>query len=317
MKSLFPNEQVIYLAGGCFWGVEGYFAQILGVLQTEVGYANGQTEETNYHALSQTDHAETMKVTYDANTISLEEILQHYFRIINPVSVNKQGNDVGRQYRTGIYSQDPETVQRVQLSLDQLQKHYDQALAIENETLKNYITAEEYHQDYLVKNPNGYCHIDLNLAKKPLSDKERYQKPSSEALQAMLSPEEYHVTQNAGTERPYSHEYDQLNEEGIYVDIVTGQPLFSSRDKYDAGCGWPSFTKPIQGDAMTYLEDLSYGMKRVEVRSDLGDTHLGHIFPDGPRQRGGLRYCINGSSLKFIAKDQMEAEGYGQYLPYV
>lgn len=317
MKAIYQHKEKIYLAGGCFWGVEGYFEQLQGVLETEVGYANGKTGNTTYEDLKETDHAETLKVSYDRNTISLEEILQHYFRIINPTSVNQQGEDIGRQYRTGIYSVDPETVQRVQLSLDTLQKSYDAPIVVENELLENYVTAEEYHQDYLVKNPEGYCHVDLSLARKPLTKKERYQKPTESELRELLTPQEYHVTQEAGTERAYSHEYDALDEAGIYVDKVTGEPLFSSRDKYDAGCGWPSFTKPIVSDATTYKEDNSFGMRRVEVRSDAGDSHLGHIFPDGPQALGGLRYCINGAALKFIPQAEMEARGYADYLPYV
>lgn len=317
MKAIYQHKETIYLAGGCFWGVEGYFEQLQGVLGTEVGYANGKTNETSYEALKETDHAETLMVTYDRNTISLEELLQHYFRIINPTSVNQQGEDVGRQYRTGIYSTNPETVQRLQLSLDTLQKAYDVPIVVENELLENYIRAEEYHQDYLVKNPEGYCHVDLSLARKPLSKKERYQKPTESELRERLTPQEYHVTQESGTERAFSHAYDRLDDPGIFVDKVTGEPLFSSRDKYDAGCGWPSFTKPIVSDATTYEEDNSFGMRRVEVRSDTGDSHLGHVFPDGPQSLGGLRYCINGAALKFIPQAEMEVQGYGEYLPYV
>lgn len=317
MKTKYIKEEMIYLAGGCFWGVEGYFKQLSGVMATEVGYANGKTTETSYQQLSQTDHVEALKVTYNANIISLEEILLHLFRIIDPTSVNKQGNDVGRQYRTGIYSCDDATVERVQRSLDQLQARYTDPIVVENERLNHWIVAEEYHQEYLDKNPNGYCHINLNLARQPLTDKERYPKPFDEDLRHQLSEESYYVTQQSGTETPFSHTYDQLNEEGIYVDIVTGEPLFSSRDKYDAGCGWPSFTKPILAPSIQYLEDHSHGMHRVEVRSDAGDSHLGHVFTDGPTEQGGLRYCINGSALRFVPLNKMAEEGYSQYIPFV
>lgn len=310
------DERTIYLAGGCFWGVEGYFASLPGILQTEVGYANGNNDKTSYEEIARTDHAEVLKLNYDENTISLEEILLHYFRIIDPIAVNKQGNDRGRQYRTGVYYKDPALSARVQVSLDQLQKKYDKPIAIENEPLKNYLTAEDYHQDYLEKNPFGYCHIDLSTVNEPLHIPPTT-KPSDDELKSSLSPEAYHVTQEAGTDRPYSHAYDQLNEGGIYVDIITGQALFSSRDKFDAGCGWPSFTKPITTDALGNHVDKSFGMTRTEVHSQSADSHLGHAFPDGPRDDGGIRYCINGSALRFIPIDQMETEGYGDFIPFV
>ena len=141
-----------------------------------------------------------------------------------------------------------------------------------------------------------------------------YKKPSKEKLREMLTDIEYQVTQNAYTERAFSSKFDDFYQDGIYVDIVSGEPLFSSLDKYDAGCGWPSFTKPIRGTEIEELEDLSHGMKRTEVRSKEADSHLGHVFPDGPKSEGGLRYCINGASLRFIPKEDLEKEGYGQYL---
>lgn len=142
----------------------------------------------------------------------------------------------------------------------------------------------------------------------------KYTKPSREELIEKLSPIEYKVTQENATERPFSHEYDKHDKEGIYVDIVSGEPLFSSQDKYDAGCGWPSFTKPIEDEHILEKRDLTHGMIRTEVRSKYGDSHLGHVFPDGPRDKGGLRYCINGASLRFIKKEDLEKEGYGEYL---
>jgi len=317
MKVLNQNEQTIYLAGGCFWGVEGYFAKLNGVLDTEVGYANGKSDDTNYEKVSRTDHTETLKLIYDENTISLEEILLHYFRIIDPISVDQQGNDIGRQYRTGIYSLQEQTIRRVQNSLDQLQQKFEEPLAVENELLRNYVKAEEYHQDYLKKNPSGYCHINLSHADIPLSEDERLAIPSNEELRQRLSAEEYEVTQNSGTERPFSHKYDQQDEPGIYVDIVSGQALFSSRDKYDAGCGWPSFTKPIEQAAVLYEMDYSHNMTRVEVTSQFADSHLGHVFEDGPQADGGLRYCINGSALEFIPLAEMKDRGYADFIPFV
>ena len=187
----------------------------------------------------------------------------------------------------------------------------------EVEKLKRFDKAEEYHQDYLKKNPNGYCHINLNKASEAIIDEKKYQKPSDDVLKEKLSTLEYQVTQEAATERAFTHEYYKNQEDGIYVDITTGEPLFSSKDKYDAGCGWPSFTKPIATEVVNYKKDSSHGMNRVEVRSRAGEAHLGHVFEDGPRDKGGLRYCINGASLRFIPYDKMDEEGYGEFKKYV
>ena len=315
--SSIKNKGEIYLAGGCFWGVEGYFSKIDGIADTTVGYANGNGSETSYEKIKSTDHAETVHIVYDKDKISLEEILQHYFRIIEPTSVNKQGNDAGRQYRTGVYFVDEKDKSVIEKFIDDQRPNFDKPITVEVEKLKNFVVAEEYHQDYLKKHPNGYCHIDLGLADKPLERKDgKYKKPSKEELKNKLSDLEYNVTQNAATERPFSSKYDKFDEKGIYVDIVTGEPLFSSRDKFDAGCGWPSFTKPID-ENINYLKDDSHGLKRVEVKSKGGDSHLGHVFDDGPKDKGGKRYCINGAALRFIPLEDMEKEGYGKYIDKV
>lgn len=310
-------KKEIYLAGGCFWGVEAYFERLPGVVLTETGYANGKTDKTTYRELNETDHAETVRIVYDSATITLEELLAHYFRIIDPISVNRQGNDSGRQYRTGIYFAKASDEKEVQAFLAFMQKKYSAPLAVETDTLKNFVRAEDYHQKYLDKNPGGYCHIDLRLAEKPLYDESRFIMPEKEALKKKLTRLQYDVTQHRATERPYTSEYDAFDKKGIYVDIVTGTPLFSSTDKYDAGCGWPSFTKPITTRAVGYEKDTSAGMLRTEVHSRTGGSHLGHMFDDGPESAGGLRYCINGASLKFIPYADMEKEGYGDYMPYV
>lgn len=306
----------IYLAGGCFWGVEGYFQRIPGVNHTEVGYANEATDNTSYEDLSRTGHAETLKLTFDEHRVRLAEILAHFFRIIDPTSLNRQGNDRGVQYRTGIYWEDPSLAAPVRAFVAAQQPKYNDQVVVETEPLRNYVPAEDYHQDYLTKRPFGYCHINLNLASEPL-DPQEYQLPSDQELRERLTPEQYRVTREAATERPHTSEYNEVTEPGIYVDITTGQPLFSSDDKFDAGCGWPSFTRPIVTDAVAEHADNSFGMHRTEVVSRAGESHLGHVFPDGPQDRGGLRYCINGASLRFIPRDQMEAEGYGDYLPFV
>lgn len=307
----------IYLAGGCFWGLEEYFSRISGVLQTSVGYANGQVETTNYQLIKETDHAETVQVIYDEKAVSLREILLYYFRVIDPLSVNQQGNDRGRQYRTGIYYLDEEDLPTIYALVQEQERMLGRKIAVEVEKLRHYILAEDYHQDYLKKNPGGYCHIDVRDVEKPLIDAANYEKPSQAVLRENLSEESYRVTQEAATEAPFSNAYDQTFEEGIYVDITTGEPLFFAKDKFASGCGWPSFSRPISKELIHYYQDLSHGMERIEVRSRSGNAHLGHVFTDGPQELGGLRYCINSASLRFIAKDEMEEAGYGYLLPYL
>ena len=307
----------IYLAGGCFWGLEEYFSRISGVLQTSVGYANGQVETTNYQLIKETDHAETVQVVYDEKAVSLREILLYYFRVIDPLSVNQQGNDRGRQYRTGIYYLEEADLPTINTVVREQELLIGRKIAVEVEKLRHYILAEDYHQDYLKKNPGGYCHIDVRDAEKPLIDAANYEKPSQAVLKDKLSEESYRVTQEAATEAPFSNAYDQTFEEGIYVDITTGEPLFFAKDKFASGCGWPSFSRPISKELIHYYQDLSHGMERIEVRSRSGNAHLGHVFTDGPQELGGLRYCINSASLRFIAKDEMEESGYGYLLPYL
>ena len=336
------NTKTIYLAGGCFWGVEAYFQRIPGVVDAVSGYANGHTRNPSYEdVIRGAGHAETVKVTYDADRLSLDDILQYYFRIIDPTSLNKQGNDRGAQYRTGVYYTDPAEQAVIQRALEAEQKKYSRPLVVENQPLQNFYDAEEYHQDYLMKNPNGYCHIDVRKADEPLPgkpagnpaqagvradagnaankgfDAASYQKPSDADLKSKLTAEQYRVTQQAGTERAFTHEYDHLFAPGIYVDVVSGEPLFSSKDKFDSGCGWPSFTKPIEKSAVTEHRDTSFNMIRTEVRSHAANSHLGHVFPDGPRDKGGLRYCINGASLRFIPLEKMQEEGYGNLIDAV
>ena len=315
--------KTVYLAGGCFWGLEAYMQKLNGVEDAISGYANGKTENPSYYDLKTSGHAETVKVVYNPLIISLEDILAHYLRVVNPVSVNKQGNDVGTQNRTGIYYTDEAEKAIIENVLAKEQTKHDKPIAIEVEPLRQFYEAEEYHQDYLEKNPGGYCHIDLSLADKPLDkdeepiiDSSRYIKPSDEELKKNLTDIQYDVTQNSATERAFSHEYHDSFKRGIYVDITTKEPLFSSTDKFESGCGWPSFSKPISKDVVKYFEDNSHFMHRTEVRSRSGNAHLGHVFNDGPKELGGQRYCINGASLEFIPYDEMDEKGYG-YLKYL
>ena len=308
----------IYLAGGCFWGVEGYFKRIKGVVDTECGYANGNTKNPSYEDVCRknTGHAEAVRIDFDDNIISLEDLLIYYFRIIDPISVNKQGNDVGTQYRTGIYYTDEGQLPIINDALKREQEKYIDKIAVEVLEIENFYDAEEYHQNYLDKNPNGYCHINLEWANEPIVRSENYKKENDENLKNRLTDLQYNVTMNAATEAPFRNEYWDSFERGIYVDITSGEPLFFSTDKFESGCGWPSFSKPIQKDLVKYKEDLSLGRRRIEVRSNSADAHLGHVFNDGPAELGGLRYCINSAALKFIPLEKMEEEGYGYLIKY-
>lgn len=310
-------ESSIYLAGGCFWGVEGYFKLLKGIKYTEVGYANGNCNDTSYEKLEITQHAEAVKIVYSKHIISLPEILMHYWRIIDPISLNQQGNDIGIQYRTGIYYTEKDDIDIIMRFVKYQQDKISAKIAVQIEPLKNFIKAEEYHQGYLDKNPFGYCHIDLSLAKLSLHDESNFIKPDLPTIKQILNTLEYEITQNNATEPPFSSPLNTNFEDGIYIDIITKKPLFSSRDKFDSGCGWPSFSKPITTDCIDYVDDYSHNMARVEVKSKNSNSHLGHVFDDGPKKLGGLRYCINGTAIKFIPLSEMDAAGYGDYKIYV
>ena len=310
-----PKE--IYYAGGCFWGVEEYFSRVPGVLNTISGYANGNTKDPTYEDVcsGRTGFAETVHVVYDPAVVTLRILTQLFFKIIDPVSVDRQGNDRGTQYRTGIYYTDEEDMAEILTVIAAVQKDYEKPLAVEFETLKSFYPAEDDHQDYLKAHPNGYCHIDFSSLDrlKVRRDGTVGIRTDVNDLKQKFTREQYDVTQNSATERPFSGQYWETREPGIYVDVVTGEPLFVSDDKFDSGCGWPSFTRPIHPGAVTEHHDDSHGMTRVEIRSREGGSHLGHVFSDGPIESGGLRYCINSASLCFIPLSRMEAEGYGAY----
>ena len=311
-----PIMKSIYLAGGCFWGTARLFSLVPGVVKATAGYANSNVPDPDYRMVCTglTGAAETVRVDYDEEKVGLTDLIGLYFKSIDPLSLNRQGNDVGTQYRTGIYYTDPTDREIVDTMLATLQRRYSSPIVIESGELRNFYPAEEYHQDYLEKNPGGYCHVNPMLfaearAMKPRSDKSR------EELRRRLTPLQWEVTQNGATERPYTNEYDQEFRPGIYVDITDGTPLFISTRKFNSGCGWPAFSKPIDDSLLTEHRDTSYGRIRTEVRSASSGAHLGHVFPDGPADDGGLRYCINSASLRFIPRDRMSAEGYADYLP--
>lgn len=310
----------IYVAGGCFWGVDAYLACIYGVADTTVGYANGHTLNPTYKEVvnNNTGHAETVKIQYDPQRLSLETLLNKFFEIIDPTTLNKQGNDKGTQYRSGIYYVNDSDVQHIEKVINQVKNNSSKPVVTEVKRLEHFYLAEEYHQKYLDKNPNGYCHINLfSINNKEDIISENYLKLDDEQLKKTLNDVSFDVTRKNATETPYSSPEYMNYRTGLYVDITTGEPLFSSQDKYDAGCGWPSFTKPIEPKVVGYLDDLSVGRKRTEIRSRVGDSHLGHVFNDGPKEEGGLRFCINGAALRFIPVEEMDKQGYGKYISSV
>ena len=315
------TKNVIYLAGGCFWGMEQLMQSIPGVIDAQSGYANGTCEEDAVYGTvctGKTGFRETVRVEYDPEQVSLDAILLAYFYVIDPTVENRQGNDVGSQYQTGIYytnAEAKETVERIA----QIERSRSDKFFVEIGPLKNYYPAEDYHQDYLEKNPGGYCHIpkdEIELFSKLRIDPGDYKKPAAESIRDKLTDEQYRVTQENDTEYAFTGEFWNKFEKGIYVDIVTGEPLFSSADKYESSCGWPAFTKPIEEPSVIELEDNSHGMHRTEVRSRTGDSHLGHVFYDDPESPNGVRYCINSASLRFVPYAKMDAEGY-EYLLYL
>ena len=311
----------IYFAGGCFWGTEHFFKQVRGVTATEVGYANGNIKNPDYKTVSSdaTGFAETVKVIYNPDIINLDLLIELYFKTIDPTSMNQQGNDMGTRYRTGIYYSGKNDLSTIWSEVDKLSKAYKKPVVVEVKPLKNFYKAEDYHQDYLGKNPGGYCHIEPGLFEmaRKANPPHTYQKPDDKTLRKKLTKQQYEVTQQNATERPFENQYYNEFREGIYVDITTGEPLFVSTDKYESGCGWPSFSRPISEALVQEKTDNSHGMQRTEVRSKTGNAHLGHVFNDGPQDKGGLRYCINSASLKFIPKNEMEKQGYGKYLSLI
>ena len=313
------SEHVIYLAGGCFWGMEQLMQSIPGVTDVVSGYANGTGEaDANYAAVctGATGFRETVRVEYDPDRVSLDALLLAYFAVIDPTVQNRQGNDVGSQYQTGDYytgEAAKETVERIAA----LERGRGGDFFVEIGPLVNFYPAEEYHQDYLEKNPGGYCHIpkrEIELFSRLRIDPGDYQKPAQELIRDKLTAEQFRVTQQGGTERPFANEYWDRFEEGIYVDVVTGEPLFSSRDKFASSCGWPAFSQPIEAPVLVQRPDGSFGMDRTEVRSRAGDSHLGHVFENDPESPNGVRYCINSAALRFVPRGRMEAEGYGPLL---
>ncbi len=313
---------VIYLAGGCFWGLEKLMQSIPGVVNAVSGYANGNANLVpTYGKVTSglTGYRETVRVEYEPDVISLDAILFSYFQVIDPTIENAQGNDIGTQYQTGVYYAD-EAARAIVERIVAIERERHEDFVVEIEALERFYDAEEYHQDYLDKNPQGYCHIsrgEIRNISEMIVDPADYQRPSEEQIKAMLTEQQYNVTQEAATEMAFMNEYWDNHARGIYVDVVTGEPLFSSSDKFDSNTGWPSFTKAIDENTVRLLEDRSHNMLRIEVRSRAGNSHLGHFFNNDPISPSGTRYCINSASLRFVPYEEMETGGYAYLLDYV
>ncbi|MDE5849183.1 MAG: peptide-methionine (S)-S-oxide reductase MsrA [Muribaculaceae bacterium] len=310
-------EKKIYFAGGCFWGTDHLFSLVDGVVKTTAGYANSVVPYPSYEQVctGRTGAAETVEVVYDDTKVGLTDLMSIYFRSIDPTTLNRQGNDIGTQYRTGIYYTDASDLPVIEAFVAAVQRRHKEPLAVEVAKLENFYPAELYHQEYLYKNPQGYCHVDPALFEEVRNRKPR--NLDKVELRERLTPLQWEVTQNGATERPFINEYDHEFRKGIYVDITDGTPLFVSSRKYNSGCGWPAFSRPIDQSLITEHTDTSFGRVRTEVRSASSGAHLGHVFPDGPQDDGGMRYCINSASLRFIPLEDMAAEGYGDYLGLV
>lgn len=312
----------IIFAGGCFWGLQKLMDGLPGVLETRAGYANGkEAADAHYERVcgGETGFKEAVEVIYNPLEIALDTLLSVFFQVIDPTVADRQGNDVGHQYQTGIYYIDAAQKAVVERAASMVAAG-GEPFMVEIGPLENFYPAEEYHQHYLDKNPGGYCHISLEKMAKArdfAASLNHFVRPSEETLRHTLNEMQYAVTQEDGTEPPFSSPLWDADKPGIYVDVVTGEPLFSSKDKFLSTCGWPSFSAPIAQSGVTEQRDNRYGMDRTEVRSRRGDSHLGHVFRGSAEGPQGVRYCINGAALRFIPLDKMVEAGYGDLVDAV
>ncbi|WP_225049638.1 peptide-methionine (S)-S-oxide reductase MsrA [Priestia megaterium] len=309
--------EVATFAGGCFWCMVKPFDEQPGIIKVVSGYTGGHKENPTYKEVCSetTGHYEAVQITFDPEVFPYEKLLELYWPQIDPTDAGGQFADRGDSYRTAIFYHNEHQKALAEESKRQLEAsgRFSEPIATQILPAKPFYEAEEYHQGYYKKNKFRYAMYRRG------SGRDRFIKENwkdfgrDEQLKTTLTPIQYEVTQNDATEPPFRNEFWDHTEDGIYVDIVSGEPLFSSTDKYDAGCGWPSFTKAINKDEVNENMDVSHNMVRTEVRSKTANSHLGHLFDDGPQDAGGLRYCINSAALRFVPKEDLEKEGYREY----
>lgn len=350
MSSTTPYKTAVF-AGGCFWSVTSDFEKIpTGIISVISGYTGGTNEDPTYSNYTEGGHREAVEITYDPAKVSYGELAQYLLQHIDPTDAGGSFYDRGPEYTSAIYYESEDEKKSAEDVISNITKEniFSKPIVTAITPRVKFWPAEDYHQDYAKKNPIQYglyraatgrdafvektwqgkditihhtttmnpeetTHAN-NASSSAMTDSwKHFTKPNAEELKKKLTPEQFQVTQQEGTETPFRNEYADNHADGIYVDVVSGEPLYSSKDKYDSGTGWPSFVKPISPDDITTKEDNGLISSRTEVRSKIADSHLGHVFNDGPADRGGMRYCMNSAALRFIAKENLEKEGYGEF----
>ena len=312
------EKHVATFAGGCFWCMVQPFDQRPGIIQVSSGYTGGSIENPTYEQVcsNKTGHLEAVQITYDPNIMSYAELVQTFWQQIDPTDAGGQFNDRGESYQTAIFYHTEEQKEIAEASKEQLDKSgkFSKPVVTQIIPAKTFYPAEQEHQNYYKKQSSHYNLYRKGSGRADFIENNWKSTFDKEELREKLTPVQYNVTQENGTEQPFQNEYWDNESEGIYVDIISGKILFSSKDKFDAQCGWPSFTKPIDNYELIENADTTHGMVRTEVRSKDADSHLGHVFNDGPQEHGGLRYCMNSAAMRFILKEDMVEAGYKKYL---